>query len=217
MRSGFSGYDVAVGLFYKIFGEAPVDESIASQRAIAMENPAVAGFLQAECDELPGATGAFGSVTNPIPVNGPAGEVLYINRLRLPGSCGFMSHRTGPVSSPLSPMPLDRFELLSLNGEVWRVLYFSMYHPRRSTKCPDGLTMARWPKDRDTQIMLKMPSFCSMTPLEDFPYGLPDAIRATMADGFITREMAFAIANMVEQTISRLPSPLMRPDDLDEQ
>lgn len=180
-----------------------------------MQNPAVASNLQSECDELPGASGEFGSATNPIPVNGPGGEVIYINRLRRPKSGGFMFHRTGTVPSPLSPMPLDRFELLALDGSEWRVLYFSMYHPRRSTKCPAGLEVTPWPKDPMTQIMLKIPTFGFMAPMDDFPYDLPNAVRATLGSNSLPQEMANALADAVQRTVDALPKPLNRPPDLD--
>ena len=37
-----------------------------------------------DCDQVSGAYGRFGhDVTNPIPVNGPSGEFVYLSRLRL--------------------------------------------------------------------------------------------------------------------------------------
>ena len=41
--------------------------------------------LQGEdCDQVSGAYGRFGhDLTNPIPVNGPSGEFVYLSRLRL--------------------------------------------------------------------------------------------------------------------------------------
>ena len=45
-------------------------------------------------DELPGAKGEFGRcVTNPVPVNGPVGELTYLSRLVTPSGAGLFGHR----------------------------------------------------------------------------------------------------------------------------
>ncbi len=105
------------------------------------------------CDELPNAHGEFGrSPSNPIPTNGPLGEVIYLSRLRTkparrwwrlgsrgPGS-PIMFHRLGSQDGSIGSV--DAYEVLSLDGNVRETLYLSMYHPRKSKKVPNGYTYA---------------------------------------------------------------------------
>lgn len=102
------------------------------------------------CDALPGGTGEFGmNPTNPIPVNGPTGEVLYLSRLRTdPGLKGLWSagqpvmfHRLRSEDGPIGAV--DVYEILSLDRRVRKTLYLSMYHPRKSRRAPRGFTLAR--------------------------------------------------------------------------
>lgn len=101
------------------------------------------------CDILPGAQGEFGRVsTNPIPVNGPLGEILYLSRLR--ASTGWkglwssgsplMFHRVR-AENGLSGR-VDVFEVLSLDGKAREEFFLSLYHPRKSNKAPRGFTLA---------------------------------------------------------------------------
>ncbi len=91
-------------------------------------------------DELPGASGAFGrDAHNPIPCNGPIGELTYLSRLRLSGTGEkVFFHRAGSVGSAVSENPLDIFEVISLSGRFYDVLYMDMYHPGKSGKQPAG-------------------------------------------------------------------------------
>lgn len=102
------------------------------------------------CDALPGASGEFGlSPTNPIPVNGPTGEVLYLSRLRTdPGLKALWSvaqpvmfHRLRSEDGPTGAV--DAYEVLSLDRRVRQTLYLSLYHPRKSRHAPRGFTLAR--------------------------------------------------------------------------
>ena len=58
-------------------------ESEAFQNSLLPE-PLKAVVLNGQnCDKIPGASGEFGrDPTNPIPVNGPIGEILYLSQLR---------------------------------------------------------------------------------------------------------------------------------------
>ncbi len=94
-------------------------------RALLESGPAV--------DELPGASGDFGrSITNPIPVNGPIGEVAYLSSLRTDDGRFLLAHRIG------SRETVDIFELVTGDGRDWDILYLTLYHPRRSRKAPRG-------------------------------------------------------------------------------
>ncbi len=93
-------------------------------------------------DELPGASGEFGrDANNPIPCNGPIGELTYLSRLRLSGTGETVFfHRAGSIESAVSENPLDIFEVISLSGRFYDVLYMDMYHPGKSGKQPTGYT-----------------------------------------------------------------------------
>ena len=48
------------------------------------------------CDRIPAARGEFGrEATNPIPVNGPLGQVLYLSQLRTSTDSPMLFHRVG--------------------------------------------------------------------------------------------------------------------------
>lgn len=90
----------------------------------------------ASVDRLPGSSGPFGQVLeNPIPVNGPIGEIIYLSALRRNGA-RVLFHRLGSVDR------LDIFECVSADGYDWDLLYFDMYHPRKSHLVPHGYTRA---------------------------------------------------------------------------
>jgi hypothetical protein len=79
------------------------------------------------CDEVEGAIGDFGrAVRNPIPVNGPLGELIYLSNLRTMKSQKIMFHRLGSLGG------IDAYEVVSLDGEVWDILFLDLYHPRKS-------------------------------------------------------------------------------------
>ncbi len=94
-----------------------------------------------DCDQLPNATGEFGRApTNPIPANGPLGEVLYLSKLRTKDGCPVMFHRVR--SEQGASGILDIYEVLSLDGKIRETLYLSMCHPRKSRKVPEGYSYA---------------------------------------------------------------------------
>ena len=96
-----------------------------------------------DCDEMPGAIGPFGkTMTNPIPVNGPIGELKYLSRLRMEEH-PIMYHRLTSSRYGLSDIEaVDIYELCDITGKNWDILYLHMYHPRRSTTIPDGYQLA---------------------------------------------------------------------------
>ncbi|MGN0948099.1 hypothetical protein [Megasphaera sp.] len=116
-----------------------------------------------DCDIISGGLGRFGhDVTNPIPVNGPSGEFVYLSRLRLrrTGSMVFF-HKAGSSDG------IDVFELTNASGKFVDRLYLDMYHPRCSRRYPDGYTLEReavFPRGVTTH-------------LDDFPKGLYKAIK----------------------------------------
>lgn len=113
------------------------------------------------CDQLPNACGEFGTtITNPIPVNGPYGETVYINNLRSKSGVGFFYHRIGSDPSPVSSTSIDVFELVSIDASQYAVLYFSMYHPRRSIKVSSGFSRRSWSSMKDIEkVFSKLDGF----------------------------------------------------------
>ena len=81
-------------------------------------------------DKLPGATGSFGTtITNPVPVNGPIGQILYLSSLRL-GEQRILFHRLRSFDT------IDAYECVSQDGRRWDIIFMDMYHPRKSTLAP---------------------------------------------------------------------------------
>ena len=89
-----------------------------------------------DTDQNEGAFGAFGrTITNPIPVNGPIGEIIYLSALRR-GEERIIFHRINSITG------IDVYECVDLSGEAWDILYLDMYHPRKSKRVPVGYTTA---------------------------------------------------------------------------
>ena len=85
------------------------------------------------CDRIPNAFGEFGRTpTNPIPVNGPVGELIYLSRLETSDGVAIVFHRLGARDG------VDVFEVASEDGIDWDVLYLSLYFPRKSKHVPSG-------------------------------------------------------------------------------
>ena len=160
-----------MGIF-NIFKKRFQDETLEEQRE-DIERLAPKGveeFLMGlSCDELTDATGAFGrSVTNPIPVNGPIGEIKYLNRLKNRYGVGFLFHRLGPIESTVTEKLLDAFEVVSIDGGVWDILYFDMYHPRRTTKTPLGYHLSEY----DPSLHRLPAGFGTLHRDPRFPFGI---------------------------------------------
>lgn len=118
-------------------------------------------------DSWPDARGEFGrSMQNPIPVNGPVGEIIYLSQLRTENGLPLMFHRLGSAGDRV-----DIFELVSLDGTHWDVLYLDLYSIRKSRLTPAGLK--RCMKLDDDYPFI----FGTHTIVKDFPYGLPDALK----------------------------------------
>jgi hypothetical protein len=120
-----------------------------------------------DVDQLPDGIGEFGrSAENPIPVNGPLGELVYLSLLKTRiANQRLLFHRLGSVES------LDIYETVSIDGGKWDILFFSMYHPRKSRKSPAGYALA----EPRSQPLL----YGTNRRVEGFPYGLQAAIRQT--------------------------------------
>jgi hypothetical protein len=100
-----------------------------------------------DCDEIPNCYGEFGRTpTNPIPVNGSTGELIYLNSIKDSNNQSLIYHRL--TITPVQGLEefVDIFEVVSIDGKFWDILYFHMYHPRNSNKLPKGYRWAKYHK-----------------------------------------------------------------------
>lgn len=125
--------------------EKMYDDALKLFNSPALQNAALSPSLREkvergeDCDVISNSSGRFGhDATNPIPVNGPLGEVTYLSRLRLrdTGSMVFF-HKIS------SSGHIDKFELVNVSGKFVDYLYLDMYHPRSSRLYPDGYTLEK--------------------------------------------------------------------------
>lgn len=152
------------------------DEPYRKQEQAARENPLFAASDLGDFgDALPNGYGPFGSITNPVPVNGVVGEVVYLNRLATVEGSRFLFHRPGCFKTDVSEYPVDGFELVSFDGKCKLNLWLSPYHKRRSKLSPEGCRLNPFPKDKLEQIMVKLPGYGTTGRVEGFPFGLPDS------------------------------------------
>jgi len=72
---------------------------------------------------------------DPIRVNGPLGEQLYIAMLRGREGQAVIGHRLGSLSN------LDIYEIVTSDFAQWAVLFFDMYYLNKDTFAPSGFAM----------------------------------------------------------------------------
>jgi hypothetical protein len=135
-------------------------------------------------DETPGTQGRFGyDVGNPIPVNGQLGELTYLSRLVSGSGERFVFHRLGSIDTT------DVYEVVTVTGREWLILYVDMYHPRRSRKAPEGLRLVESPQ--------QFSGFPEYRP--SFPYDFAaakDAVSKGIVLGYVRR-------NFIDEGISK--------------
>ncbi len=84
-------------------------------------------------DQIKNSFGEFGrTLTNPIPVNGPVGQLVYLSRLETLNGVPIAFHRLGAHDN------VDVFEVVSEDGRHWDILYLSLYFLRKSQAVPSG-------------------------------------------------------------------------------
>lgn len=120
-------------------------------------------YDQRPMNKVSGARGDFGrDINNPIPVNGPLGEITYLSNL-LVESTGekVFFHRLGSCAGNI-----DIFELISISGNFYDVLYLDMYHARKSKIVPKGYI-----SQQKVICIRGIHNFC-----RDFPINFRDAL-----------------------------------------
>jgi hypothetical protein len=158
------------------FLKKEIHEAVELQRKdiMAYPEPLRTWILNGEdCDQVPGANGEFGSLTNPIPVNGSIGEIKYLGKLRGPTGAALFFHRIKSTNSPVCQHPVDVYEAVCMDGTQWQTLHFDMYHPRRSNLTPPGYSLMTY----DKRLKFDIPIAYGVDFLvKDFPYGLLDSL-----------------------------------------
>ena len=110
-------------------------ENDSDQIAEYPESMRAAILAGSNVDSVAGAHGPFGlCLANPIPVNGPIGQILYLSSLRFAGQ-RVLFHRIRSVGA------IDLYECTAADGTHWDILFLSMYHPRKSKLPPRGYSI----------------------------------------------------------------------------
>jgi len=188
-----------MGIFSRLFGGNKEDKALRDvfehiRRILEDENfqndlvhPAVKQMLLSApaYDKDPEGSGPFGfTESNPIPVNGPVGELAYLSRLETLAGQRILFHRIGAIGT------VDVFEAVSFDGSEWFVLFVDFYHPRRSRITPEGFRFTN-----DLAQFSGFHKFC-----ENFPY---DFIEKKVADRESGLSMAYIPISKVSAQIER--------------
>src|SRR6516225_7484604 len=89
-------------------------------------------------DKSPDGSGPFGlCTTNPIPTNGPVGELAYLSRLITSDGERILFHRIGAAEK------IDIYEAVTFSGSRWFLFYLDMYHPKKSRLAPAGFVLSK--------------------------------------------------------------------------
>lgn len=136
-----------MGFLSKLFGENKEEKALREalghihriiddeEFQLELVHPAMKAMLESApaYDKDPNGTGPFGfTETNPIPVNGPIGQLAYLSKLETARGERILFHRIGAVDK------IDVFEAVTFSGSEWFILFVDLYHPRRSRITPDG-------------------------------------------------------------------------------
>ena len=152
-------------------------------------HPAMKAMLESApaYDKDPNGTGPFGFIeTNPIPVNGPIGQLAYLSRLETQSGQRILFHRLGAIGT------VDVFEAVSFNGAEWFIFFIDLYHPRRSRLTPDGFRFTK-----EVAQFSGFHKFC-----ESFPYDFVDKKASQRESGL---SMAYiAISKVSDQIQNRV-------------
>jgi len=138
-------------------------------------------------DKDPNGTGPFGYIeTNPVPVNGPIGQLAYLSKLETQSGQRILFHRLGAIGT------IDVFEAVTFNGAEWFILFVDFYHPRRSRLTPGGFRFTK-----DVAQFSGFHKFC-----ENFPYDFVEKKASERESGL---SMAYiAISKVSDQIQNRV-------------
>lgn len=188
------------------FNEEPLEDQIIDLLADQMLGNDRT-IIEEEVDEFKNGVGPFGlSPANPIPVNGPTGESVYLNSLRSNSGARFLYHRLGSCLHPVSRHPIDIFELLATDGSQNICIFISMYHPRRSRLLPEGFKKSVLWNDLNSyeQILYKKSFYGQNIYVPNFPCGLPNTIEGRQELRDIEPNLDLAMANAIREILINL-------------
>lgn len=159
------------------------------QFQLELVHPAMKAMLESApaYDKDPNGTGPFGfTETNPIPVNGPIGQLAYLSRLETQSGQRILFHRLGAIGT------VDVFEAASFNGAEWFILFVDLYHPRRSHLTPDGF--------RFTKGVAQFSGFHKFC--ENFPYDFVEKKASQRESGLSMAYIAISKAARVKVVVA---------------
>ena len=186
-----------MGFISKLFGGNEEDKALREafeqirriledeQFQLDMIHPAMKSMIETcpAYDKDPNGTGPFGfSETNPIPVNGPIGQLAYLSKLETAKGERILFHRIGAVNT------IDVFEAVTFSGSEWFILFVDLYHPRRSRLTPEGFRFTQ-----EVGQFSGFHKFCT-----DFPYDFVEMKQSESESGL---SMAYIAISKVMQPI----------------
>ncbi|MAE92189.1 MAG: hypothetical protein CMI67_21890 [Pelagibaca sp.] len=186
-----------MGFISKLFGGNKEDKALREafeqirriledeQFQLDMIHPAMKSMIETcpAYDKDPNGTGPFGfSETNPIPVNGPIGQLAYLSKLETAKGERILFHRIGAVNT------IDVFEAVTFSGSEWFILFVDLYHPRRSRLTPEGFRFTQ-----EVGQFSGFHKFCT-----DFPYDFVEMKQSESESGL---SMAYIAISKVMQPI----------------
>jgi hypothetical protein len=190
-----------MGFLSNLFGENKEDKALGEALAqihrilddeafqLELIHPEMKAILKLapSYDKDPNGTGLFGFIeTNPVPVNGPIGQLAYLSKLETQSGQRILFHRLGAIGT------VDVFEAVSFNGAEWFILFVDLYHPRRSRLTPDGFRFTK-----EVAQFAGFHKFC-----ENFPYDFVEKKASERESGL---SMAYiAISKVSDQIQNRV-------------
>ncbi|RLA43041.1 MAG: hypothetical protein DRR42_22405 [Gammaproteobacteria bacterium] len=186
-----------MGFISKLFGGSKEDKALREvfekirriledeELQLEMINPAMKAMIESRpaYDRDPNGTGPFGfSEANPIPVNGPIGQLAYLSKLETDRGERILFHRIGAVDT------IDVFEAVTFSGSEWFILFVDLYHPRRSRLTPDGFRFTQ-----EVGQFSGFHKFCT-----NFPYDFVEMKQSESESGL---SMAYIAISKVDEHI----------------
>ena len=121
----------------------------------------------------------------------------------------------GSMSSPLpSSDPIDAYELVSEDAAMWLTLYLPMHYTRRSRKAPSGLVLMPWSAGTERpKLWWTLGGHGVTSRVDDFPFGLPDAVAASESHNHLGPGMGTYAADKIREVLDSQPGRWSRPAD----
>jgi hypothetical protein len=160
---------------------------------LEMLNPTLKEIIKSSpsYDRDPNGSGQFGfAAKNPIPVNGPIGQIAYLSKLETNKGERILFHRIGAINS------IDVFEAVTFSGSEWFIFFTDLYHPRRSRLTPEGFRFTR-----------EVPQFCGFHKFcQNFPYDFVEMKASERESGLSVAYIALSkVVNQIQSNLYKRP------------